>query len=311
MPSSGGTEACEAACKLARRYGYVVKGVEEDKAEILMTNGCFWGRSITACSGSDDLVRYQNFGPLTPGFPLVDYGNVEQIEEYFKANPNCCAVMLEPIQGEGGIIVPYEGYLEDVKKVCEKYGNLLLLDEVQTGMGRTGKMMGFQHENVKPDVVTLAKSISGGITPVSGIVADAELMDLIKPGEHGSTYGGNPLSMAVASAAVDVLVDEKMPENAEAMGPVMASRMQVMADNSPIIKDYRWKGLFHCFEFDNTISHNAFKYVEILRHNGLLTRVNKMWMVRFLPPLNINESEIHEACDIMEKSLKEYENVVS
>lgn len=138
-----------------------------------MTNGCFWGRSITACSGSNDLVRYKNFGPLTPGFPLVDYGDPAQIEEYFKANPNCCAVMLEPIQGEGGIVVPYHGYLEDVKAICDKYNCLLIADEVQTGMGRTGKLMAFQHENVKPDIVTMAKSVSGGMSPVSGILADA------------------------------------------------------------------------------------------------------------------------------------------
>lgn len=200
--------------------------------------------------------------------------------------------MLEPIQGEGGIVIPYKGYLEDVKAICEKHNCLLLLDEVQTGMGRTGKLMAFQHENVKPDIVTVAKSVSGGITPVSGIVADKELMDLIAPGEHGSTYGGNPLSMAVGQAALDVLVEEKLPENAEAMGAVMNERMaKIAADNKDVIEEggYRWKGLFHAFEFKNTLKHNGFKYVEILRNNGLLTRVNKMWIVRFLPPLNITE----------------------
>lgn len=309
LPSSGGTEACESACKLARRWGYVVKGVEPEKAEILMTNGCFWGRSITACSGSDDLVRFRNFGPLTPGFPLVPYNDVDAVEEYFKANPNCCAIMVEPIQGEAGIIVPDPDYLTRLKAVCEKYNCLLLADEVQTGMGRTGKLMGFMHEDVKPDVVTIAKSISGGITPLSGIVADKELMDLIKPGEHGSTFGGNPLSMAVGQAALEVLIEEKLPENAVAMGEVFNKRLSKL--QSPILEAYRWKGLFHGFEFKNTLSHDAFHFVRILRENGLLTRVNKTWIVRFLPPLNIKESEVHEGCDIIEKSFYQYEELVS
>ena len=198
LPSSTGVEACESACKLARRWGYVVKGVEHDKASIVMAKGCFWGRSITASGGCDDPSRYDNFGPFTPGFPLVDYNNLPQLEAYFKSDPNCCAVMLEPIQGEGGVIIPDEAYLKGVRALCDKYNVLMITDEVQTGLGRTGKLMGYDWDGIKPDIVTLGKAISGGVTPVSGIVSQAAIMDTIKAGDHGSTYGGNPLGMAVA-----------------------------------------------------------------------------------------------------------------
>lgn len=204
LPSSSGVEACESACKLARRWGYVVKGVEHDKASIIMANNNFWGRSITASGGCDDPTRYTNFGPFTPGFPLAPYDDVDAIERALQADPNCCAVFLEPIQGEGGVIIPQDGYLAKVKALCKKYNVLLVSDEVQCGFGRTGKLMGYEHDmpGDKPDIMTVAKSISGGVTPVSGIVADDHIMNLIKPGEHGSTYGGNALGMAVAKVAV-------------------------------------------------------------------------------------------------------------
>ena len=180
LPSSSGVEACESACKLARRWGYTVKGVEHDQASIVMANGCFWGRSITASGGSDDPIRYTNFGPFTPGFPLVDFNNLEQIEDYFKKDPNCVGIMLEPIQGEGGVIIPDEGYLMRVKELCDKYNVLMIADEVQTGLGRTGKLMAYMWDmgdDAKPDIVTLGKAISGGVTPVSGIVADEHIME--------------------------------------------------------------------------------------------------------------------------------------
>jgi len=226
LPSSTGVEACESACKVARRWGYVVKGVEHDKASIVMANGCFWGRSITASGGCDDPQRYNNFGPFTPGFPLVPYDDVDAIEAYFKSDPNCVGTMLEPIQGEGGVIIPQEGYLKKVKALCEKYNVLLICDEVQTGLGRTGKLMGYMWDlgEDKPDIVTLGKAISGGVTPVSGILASNEVMMTIKPGDHGSTYGGNPLGMAVAHAAVKCLVEEGMTENSMEMGNLMKEK---------------------------------------------------------------------------------------
>lgn len=218
LPSSSGVEACESACKLARRWGYVIKGVEHDKASIIMAKGCFWGRSITASGGSDDPSRYTNFGPFTPGFPLVPYNDVEAVEAYLMKDKNCVAIMLEPVQGEGGVIIPADGYLTKIKALCEKYNILLIADEVQTGLGRTGKLMGADWDGVKPDIVTLGKAISGGVTPVSGILAQAAVMDTIKAGDHGSTYGGNPLGMAVAQAAISALVDEGMVENSAKMG---------------------------------------------------------------------------------------------
>lgn len=253
LPSSGGVEACEAACKLARRWGYVHKKVEHDKASIIMANGCFWGRSITAAGGSSDPQRYTNFGPFTPGFPLVDFNDVPAIENYLKSDPNCVGIMLEPIQGEGGVIIPQEGYLRKVKDLCEKYNILLITDEVQTGLGRTGKLMAYEWDlgDVKPDICTLGKAISGGITPVSGIVANDNIMEHIKPGDHGSTYGGNPLGMAVANAAVKAIVEEKMPERSLEMGGMLFDRLK--KNDCPLIAEVRAKGLFQAIELRRDI----------------------------------------------------------
>ena len=300
LPSSSGVEACESACKLARRWGYVVKGVEDDKANILMANGCFWGRSITACSGSDDFQRYNQFGPLTPGFPLVPYNDIEAMEQYFKNDPNCVGVMLEPIQGEGGVIIPQEGYLQKVKDLCTKYNVLLITDEVQTGLGRTGKMMGYNWDlgTAKPDIVTLGKAISGGVTPVSGILADKAIMDTIKPGDHGSTYGGNPLGMAVAKAAVKTIVEEGMVENAVAMGDLLRKRLNAI--NSPLIKEVRGRGLFTGMELRHDLNVNGNHLAKILFKHGLLSKATHDYCLRFTPALVINEKEINEACDIIE-----------
>tara|TARA_B110000285_G_C15011391_1_gene556633 strand:- start:302 stop:970 length:669 start_codon:yes stop_codon:yes gene_type:complete len=201
LPSSSGVEACESACKLARRWGYVVKGVEHDKASVIMMKNNFWGRSITASGACDDPTRYTNFGPFTPGFPLVAYNDVDAVEAYFKEDPNCVGIMIEPIQGEGGVIIPDLGYLARVQELCRKYNVLLICDEVQTGFGRTGKMFGSEWDlgdGVRPDMMCLGKAISAGVTPVSGILANDEVMMTVAPGDHGSTYGGNALGMAIA-----------------------------------------------------------------------------------------------------------------
>uniref|UniRef100_A0A7S3CQ06 Ornithine aminotransferase n=1 Tax=Strombidium rassoulzadegani TaxID=1082188 RepID=A0A7S3CQ06_9SPIT len=311
LPSSTGVEACESACKLARRWGYVVKKVEKDKASILMANGCFWGRSITACSGSDDFIRYNNFGPLTPGFPLVDFNDLEGIENYLKSDPNCVGVMLEPIQGEGGVIIPQEGYLSKVKQLCKKYNVLLITDEVQTGLGRTGKLMGYNHDlgDDRPDIVTLGKAISGGVTPVSGILAKAEVMDTIKAGDHGSTYGGNPLGMAVAKAAVSAIVEEGMVENSEAMGKIFAQRLSNI--DSDLVKEVRSRGLFCGLEFKHDLNVDGNHFAKVLMKNGLITKATHKYCVRFAPALVINEEEVHAAADIIEKSMVELEEMNS
>ena len=253
LPSSGGVEACESACKLARRWGYNVKGVEANKAHIIMCNGNFWGRSITASGACDDDSRSKNFGPFTPGFPLVDYNNLEALEAQMMREPNLVAVYLEPIQGEGGIIIPQHGYLSKVKALCEKYNCLFIADEVQTGFGRTGKLLGYEFDmkDTKPDMLVLAKSISGGVIPVSGVVCNDEIMMQIQPGDHGSTYGGNPLGMAVAKRAVEVLIEEKMVENSATLGEYLFGLNSTL--KSPLIKEVRGRGLFQGIEFHHDL----------------------------------------------------------
>ena len=202
LPMNGGVEACETAVKLARRWGYQKKGIPDNKAEVLLAKGCFWGRTITASGASDDPQRYTNFGPFTPGFTLVDYNDVNVVRQHFEKNKNICAIMLEPIQGENGVIIPDKGYLAEISKLCKQHNVLLICDEVQTGFGRTGKFMCYEWDNIKPDIVTLGKAMSGGMMAVSGVVCNDDIMMTIKPGDHGSTYGGNPLAMAVSKEAI-------------------------------------------------------------------------------------------------------------
>ena len=225
LACSSGVEACEAAVKVARRWGYVVKGVPDGQANILKMNGVFWGRSITASGANSDPLRSRLFGPFTPGFSLVDYNNVDAIEQHLKTTPNCVAVMLEPIQGEGGMVVPDDGYLAKVRALCDKYNVLMVCDEVQSGMGRTGKALCSQWDleglNTKPDITTLGKGISGGVSPVSGIVADDKVMGVIGFGDHGSTFGGNPFSMAIAKAVLDIYEEENLVGNSLAVGSYM------------------------------------------------------------------------------------------
>lgn len=303
LPSSSGVEACESACKLARRWGYVHKKVEHNKASIIMANNCFWGRSITASGGSSDFQRYNNFGPFTPGFPLVDFNDLNQIEDYMKKDPNCVGIMLEPIQGEAGVIIPEQGYLRKVKNLCEKYNCLLITDEVQTGLGRTGKLMAYEWDlgDVKPDICTLGKALSGGVTPVSGIVGFDEVMMTIKPGDHGSTYGGNPLSMAAAHAAVKVTIEENLTQRSSDMGALLLKRIQ--EHNSDLIKDIRGRGLFQAIELHDDINVDGNDLCKIMMDHGLITKATHKTSVRLAPALVIEESEIHEAADIILKSI--------
>lgn len=302
LPSSSGVEACESACKLARRWGYVVKGVEQDKASILMANGCFWGRSITAASGSNDPIRTTNFGPFTPGFPLVNYNDVNAIQEYLEHDKNCVAVMLEPIQGEAGVIVPDKGYLKKVKDLCKKYNCLLITDEVQTGLGRTGKLMDYEWDlgEEKPDIVTLGKALSGGVTPVSGILANADIMDTINPGEHGSTFGGNSLGMAVAKAAVQAIVEEGMVENSLKMGTMLKSELEAI--NSPHIKELRGRGLLIAMQLNED---KGFMLENLLRQSGILTKPSNAKVIKFTPPLVITEAQVEESVNIFKKCLND------
>jgi ornithine--oxo-acid transaminase len=292
FPSNGGCEGCEAAIKFARRWGYVVKKVPDNQASVIMAKNNFWGRSITASGACDDPSRYTAFGPFTPGFPLVDFNDVQAIEDELKANPNTVAVYLEPIQGEGGIIMPEPGYLKKVKALCKKYNALLIADEVQTGFGRTGYLFAYEHDMIdeKPDILIFAKSVSGGFYPVSGILADAHIIDLVKAGEHGSTFGGNPLGMAIAKRAVEVLVEEGMVENSRKMGEYLMAGLKSF--KSPLIHDIRGRGLFQGLEVKNGLKVDGNDLSYIMFYNGMLTKATHERTVRLSPALVINKEEI-------------------
>lgn len=304
LPMNTGVEGGETAIKLARRWGYDVKGIEENKAEILFVEGNFWGRTMAAISSSNDPSSYKGFGPYMPGFKLVPYNDLTLLEETFKANQNIAGFMFEPIQGEAGVVVPDAGYLKGVRELCTKYNVLMIADEVQTGLCRTGKMLACDHENVKPDILILGKALSGGVLPVSAVLANDEIMLCIKPGEHGSTFGGNPLASAVAMAALKVLKDEKLDENAEKMGQLFRSKMEALQQKSPLVTAVRGKGLLNAIvikPFGN--GKTAYDVCLMLKDNGLLAKQTHGDIIRFAPPLVITEEQILKACDIIEQTI--------
>jgi ornithine--oxo-acid transaminase len=267
-----GVEAGESAIKLSRRWAYMVKGVPDDQATVLFANGNFWGRTIAACGSSDDPDRYYKFGPFKGlNFELIPYNDTNALEAKFKANPNIAAFMVEPIQGEAGVVYPTQGYLKKVKQLCEKYRVLLVCDEVQTGLGRTGKLIASEWEGVKPDLLLLGKALAGGLYPVSAVLTSNEVMDLIKPGEHGSTYGGNPLGCATARKAVEVLLEEKMIENSLKLGHVLNDALKTI--KHPGIKEVRGgKGLFAAIEFHDDPKMTGWNVAMKLKENGLLAK---------------------------------------
>ncbi len=303
LPMNTGVEGGETAIKLARRWGYMVKGIPENEAEVVFVEGNFWGRTMAAISSSTDPSSFKGFGPFMPGFKLVPYNSLEAIETLFKANRNIAAFMFEPVQGEAGVVIPDEGYLKGVRALCDQYNVLMIADEVQTGLCRTGKMLACDHESVRPDLLILGKALSGGILPVSAVLADNEVMLTIKPGEHGSTYGGNPLACAVAMEALAVLKDENLAENAEAMGKIFRSRMNAI--NSPLITEVRGKGLLNAIvikPFGD--GKTAYDVCLALKEQGLLAKQTHGDIIRFAPPLVITADQMHEACDIIERTIK-------
>lgn len=300
LPMNTGVEGGETAVKLARRWGYVKKGIEENKAVILFAEENFWGRTLAAISSSTDPVSYKGFGPYMPGFDLVPYNNLIVLEEKLK-NENVAAFMVEPIQGEAGVVVPDDGYLIAVRALCTKYNVLFIADEIQTGLCRTGKMLACDHENVRPDILILGKALSGGVLPVSAVLADDFIMMNIKPGEHGSTYGGNPLACKVAITALQVLQDENMAENAEQMGQYL--REQLSATKSKYIKTVRGKGLLNAIIIEHENKNAAWNYCLELMKNGLLAKPTHGDKIRFAPPLMISKNEIDECIQIILKSL--------
>lgn len=302
LPMNTGVEGGETAIKLARRWGYEVKGIPENLAEVVFVEGNFWGRTLAAISSSNDPTSYKGFGPFIPGFKLIPYNDLEVLENTFKANKNICAFMFEPIQGEAGVVVPHEGYLKGVRDLCNQYNVLMIADEVQTGLCRTGKMLACDYEEVKPDVLILGKALSGGTMPVAAVLANNEVMLTIKPGEHGSTYGGNPLACAVAVEALKVLKEENLAENANEMGIVFRNRMNALMQKSSLISYVRGKGLLNAIvimPFGN--GKTAYDVCLMLKDNGLLAKQTHGNIIRFAPPLTINEAQMNEACDIIEK----------
>lgn len=304
LPMNTGVEGGETAIKLARKWGYEVKGIPHNQAHILFAEGNFWGRTLAAISTSDDEDSYGNFGPFVPKFSNIPYNDTHALESELKANPNICAFMVEPIQGEAGVVVPDEGYLRKVRELCTHYRVLFIADEVQTGIARTGKLTCCDHEDVKPDLLILGKALGGGVFPVSCVLGNNEVMLTLKPGQHGSTFGGNPLACAVALAALQVVTDEKLAENSEKLGKIFRNRMNNL--NLPMVSMVRGKGLLNAIKiepFGNGI--RAWDVCMKMRDNGLLAKQTQEHIIRFAPPLVITEQQMHVACDIIENSLKE------
>ena len=300
LPMNTGVEAGETAIKLARRWGYTVKGIEANQAKIIFAAGNFWGRTLAAISSSTDPSCYENFGPYMPGFELIAYNDLGALETALQ-DKNVAGFMFEPIQGEAGVVVPDEGYLTGVRNLCSQYKVLMIADEIQTGLARTGKMLACDHENVRPDILILGKALSGGVLPVSAVLADNEIMMTIQPGEHGSTYGGNPLACAVAMVALQVIKDENMMENAAEMGALLRGEIQAL--KSPFIELVRGKGLLNAIVIKHPNPEAAWDLCLTLKENGLLAKPTHGDKIRFAPPLIINRNQILDAVAIIGKSL--------
>lgn len=303
LPMNTGVEGGETALKLARKWAYSVKGIAENQAKIVFVSGNFWGRTLAAISASDDPSSYAGFGPYMPGYVKIPYNDIDALAEVLK-DPNIAAFMVEPIQGEAGVVVPDEGYLRRAYDLCKSHNVLFIADEVQTGLCRTGKMLCCDHEGVRPDILVLGKALSGGVLPVSAVLADDEIMLCIKPGEHGSTYGGNPLACRVAIAALEVLVDENLAEHAEAMGNTL--RRELRAIPSPLLRTVRGKGLLNAIEIEHPNPEAAWDICLRLRDNGLLAKPTHGDKIRFAPPLTITEEQLYECIGIIRKTLLEF-----
>ena len=300
LPMNSGVEAGETAVKIARKWGYEVKNVEKNKATVLFPINNFWGRTISACSSSNDPDCFNNFGPFVDGFKLIPYDNIQVLESLFKNDKNIVAYMMEPIQGEAGILIPSDGYLTKVRELCDKYNVLLIMDEVQTGLGRTGKLLASHHENIKPDILCLGKALSGGVLPISAVLANNNVMKCITPGTHGSTFGGNPLASEVATASLKVLLEEKLSENSDRIGKLFRSGLEEIRKD--FILDVRGKGLMNAIEFEN--KEITDKICMKLLENGLLTKSTHDTVLRLSPPLIIDEMEMENALDIINDVIK-------
>ncbi len=303
LPMNTGAEADETALKLCRKWAYTKKGIKENKAKIIVCEGNFHGRTITIISMSTDPDSYKGFGPYTPGFEVVPYNNIDALEKALQ-DPNVAGFLVEPIQGEAGVYVPEDGYLKKAYDLCKTNNVLFIADEVQTGIARTGKLLACDYEDVRPDILILGKAVSGGVFPVSAVLADDEIMLCIKPGEHGSTYGGNPLGCKVAIAALEVIKDEKLAENATRLGEIF--REELSNIQSDLIELVRGKGLLNAVVIKPKNGKTAWDVCLAMKENGLIAKPTHGHIIRFAPPLVIKEEELREAISIIKKTLAEF-----
>ena len=307
LPMNTGVEGGETAIKLARKWGYEVKKIPTDSAKIIFVEGNFWGRTLGAISSSTDPSSTNGFGPFMPGYEIIPYNDLDSLREALK-DPNVAAFMVEPIQGEAGVVVPDENYLRNAYEMCKDSNVLFIADEVQTGIGRTGKMICCEHHGFKPDILILGKALSGGVFPVSAILASDEVMLTIKPGEHGSTFGGNPVACEVAMAALKVIRDEKLSENAHNMGVIFRDKIQTYINNSNIVEKIRGKGLLNAIVIkDDENSDIAWNICLKMAEKGLLAKPTHGNIIRFAPPLIINEDQLNNCIEIIISSLKDFE----
>ena len=304
LPMNTGVEACETAVKLCRKWGYEVKGIPTNQAKVIFVEGNFWGRSIAAISSSTDSNSTRSFGPYLPGYVIIPYNDLKALEEALQ-DPCVAGFMVEPIQGEAGVFVPDEGYLRQAYELCRQRNVLFIADEVQTGIARTGKLLACQHEGFLPDILVLGKAISGGVFPVSAVLARDEIMLRLKPGQHGSTFGGNPLGCAVAMEALRVVQDEKLAENAERLGQIFRRRMQEnLVDKCGLAAQVRGKGLLNAVVINDTPdSETAWEICLKMAENGLLAKPTHGNIIRFAPPLTMTEEQLHECCSIIELTI--------
>ncbi|MDP6921669.1 MAG: ornithine--oxo-acid transaminase [Lutibacter sp.] len=307
LPMNTGAEAVETALKLCRKYAYEQKGIPEDQAKIIVCNNNFHGRTTTIISFSNDEEARKNFGPYTGGFIKIEYDSLTALETALKNHEHIAGFLVEPIQGEAGVHVPSEGYLSGAKALCEQYGVLFIADEVQTGVARTGELLAVHHEQVQPDILILGKALSGGVYPVSAVLAADTIMKVIRPGQHGSTFGGNPLACAVAMAALDVVKEEKLAENAAALGELFRSELSTFIDTCDLVREVRGKGLLNAIVINDTpTSNTAWEICLRLRDNGLLAKPTHGNIIRFAPPLVMNKTQLLDCVSIITKTLSDY-----
>ena len=307
MPMNSGAEAVETAIKICRKWGHEIKKIKENNAKIIVCNNNFHGRTTTLVSFSSSEKSRKNFGPLTEGFIEIPYNSTEALEKILSKNKDICGFLVEPIQGEGGVVVPNDGYLKKCKELCEKYNVLLIADEIQTGICRTGKLLASWHENIKPDLVILGKALSAGFYPVSGVLTSKKIMDIMKVGSHGSTFGGNPLAVVVSKAAIKYCLDYKLSENAEKLGIIFRNELNKIALKNKIISSVRGKGLLNAIVLNCDIkSEIPWKICLKMKENGLLAKPTQGNIIRFAPPLVISKRQLIKAIKIIDSSLREF-----